>query len=139
MQDLSTRHFREPDVADPVFRWMKTNLHFWTWWIAEQLRAPLMILSWAVAAWGVLRSRSVIGFALFATVLAGLGNQIGHPDASQADRLYLVAWLLVVCGLPLISDHLTCRQPTTPANPSAKASTVSVAQSSPGRLPKALR
>ncbi len=108
MQDLSTRHFREPDVADPVLRWLKVNLHFWTWWIAEQLRAPLMILTWAGAAWAVLRSRSVIGFAVFATVLAGLGNQIGHPDASQGDRLYILAWLLVVCGLPLLIDRSMC-------------------------------
>jgi hypothetical protein len=110
MQDLATKHFREADVTGPVTRWLRTNAHFWTWWIAEQFRAPLMIVTWATAAWAVMRSRTVIGFAVFATVLAGLGNQIGHPDASQADRLYLTVWLLVVCGLPLLIDNLMSRQ-----------------------------
>jgi hypothetical protein len=107
MQDLATQHFRQPDVADPVGRWMRTNAHFWAAWILEQLRAPLMILAWTAATWGIIRSRTPVGFAIIATLLAGIGNQIGHPNTSQADRLYLVAWLLTVCGLPLLIDALT--------------------------------
>jgi hypothetical protein len=91
-------------VPDPVYQWFRTNAFFWAWWISEQLRDPLMLFTWAVAAGGVLLSRTAIGFGIFAALLAGLGNQVGHPNASQADRLYLVAWLLVACGLPLLVD-----------------------------------
>ncbi|WP_412740109.1 hypothetical protein [Krasilnikovia sp. MM14-A1259] len=102
MQDLATEHFRRPDVPDPTLHWLRSNARFWVSWAGDQLAAPLLLATWAVAAWGVIRSRTVVGFAIFATALAGVGNQIGHPDASQADRLILVAWLLTVYGLPLL-------------------------------------
>ncbi|BFU45965.1 hypothetical protein [Krasilnikovia sp. MM14-A1004] len=102
MQDLATEHFRRPDVPDPALYWLRANARFWILWVADQLRSPLMIITWAVAAWGVVRSRTVVGFAIFAALLAGFGNQAGHPTASQGDRLILLAWLLTVYGLPLL-------------------------------------
>ncbi|GAB1690506.1 hypothetical protein KRM28CT15_23090 [Krasilnikovia sp. M28-CT-15] len=120
MQDLATEHFRQPDVPDPAYQWLRSNVHFWIFWIGDQLRAPLMITTWLVAAWGVVRSRTVIGFAVFAALLAGIGNQAGHPAASQADRLILVAWLVTVYGLPLLLAGRI--GPTAPRHPPPRTS-----------------
>ncbi|MEV8503808.1 hypothetical protein AB0368_03140 [Actinoplanes sp. NPDC051475] len=49
-------------------------------------------------------------FTILAAALAGLGNQIGHPNQLQRDRLLIAVWLLVVYGLPLAAGRNTTRE-----------------------------
>ncbi len=102
MQDLLTRHFLNPDVADPVGGWLDANLRFWQLWLATQLQEPFLLTAWAAGAWGVFRYNKPAGYVVFAALLAGLANQVGHPNASQGNRIYIAAWLLTVYGVPLL-------------------------------------
>jgi hypothetical protein len=102
MQNLLTDHFRCPNVADPVGAWMTTNIEFWPVWLAEHLHEPFLFVTWVAGAWGVLRSRNPAAFVVLATVPAGLANQVGQPDVTQGDRLYIAAWLVAVYGLPIL-------------------------------------
>ncbi|KUL31466.1 hypothetical protein [Actinoplanes awajinensis] len=113
MQDLLTEHFRQPDVADPFGGWLNTNIDFWRIWLAEQLQEPFLLVAWAAGAWGVFRFHRPAGYVLLATLLAGLANQVGHPNVSQGDRIYTAAWLLTVYGVPLLVH--TFRKPEPPA------------------------
>ena len=114
IQDLLTGHYAEPDVADPVHQLLRLNVYFWSWWLVQQLTAPLLLVSWAAAA-GILRwTRTPIWWAVTAIFLSALATQAGHPVASQGDRLYVGAWLLVVVAVPLLADKMTNR-PGSPA------------------------
>jgi hypothetical protein len=126
MQDLVTGHYVRPDVPDPVAQWLERNRYYWVWWIVEQLRAPLVLCSWLLGAWGLWRSRSSGAFIVVAAVGCGFLNQTGHPNPSQADRLIITVWMVVVCGLPLLLNHLVeqRRKPGTgPAVPAQREST----------------
>ncbi|MFI5897165.1 hypothetical protein ACIA5D_44445 [Actinoplanes sp. NPDC051513] len=110
MQDLLTGHFLRPDVADPVGGWLHTNGTFWQLWLAEQLQEPFLLTAWAAGAWGVFRLNKTAGYVVFAALLAGLANQVGHPNVSQGDRIYIAAWLLAVYGVPLLLQTFLTRQ-----------------------------
>jgi hypothetical protein len=113
MQDLLTRHFREPDVADPFGGWLRRNVGYWQVWLGAQLKEPFLLVAWAAGAWGVLRFGKTAGYVVLATLLAGLANQVGHPNLSQRDRIYTVAWLLVVYGVPMLLHTFRARQQST--------------------------
>ncbi|WIM93472.1 hypothetical protein ACTOB_005451 [Actinoplanes oblitus] len=117
MQDLLTDHFRRPDVADPLGGWLHANLTFWHTWLTDQLQEPFLLVAWAAGAWGVVRYGKPAGYLILATLLAGLANQVGHPNLSQGDRIYLAAWLLAVCGVPLLLHSFATPRGELPAIP----------------------
>ncbi|MEU8243598.1 hypothetical protein AB0C07_35545 [Actinoplanes missouriensis] len=110
MQDLLTVHYLNPDVADPVGGWLERNRYFWPWWLLQRVQEPLWLVSWVVAAWGLVKARSTVSFAIYATVIAGLLTQAGHPNPGGLDRLIVVIWFLVICGIPILVQHLIDRR-----------------------------
>ncbi|WP_229072052.1 hypothetical protein [Actinoplanes sp. DH11] len=116
MQDLLTNHYANPDVPDPVAQWLERNRYYWVWWLVEQLRAPLVLASWLIGAWGLLWARSSAAFAVFAVALGGFLNQAGHPNPTQSDRLIITAWMLVIIGVPVLLNHYVERR-RRPAEP----------------------
>ncbi|GIF16251.1 hypothetical protein FHX34_104750 [Actinoplanes teichomyceticus] len=142
MQDLLTNHFREPDVADPLGGWLRTNLDFWRSWLAEQLQEPFLLVAWAAGAWGVIRFHRPAGYVVFAALLAGLANQIGHPNVTQGSRIYIAAWLLAVYGIPLLLHTLLTRRPPdvlTERQPVEPVTEVIPRQSGPAPAPDTWR
>jgi len=105
-QDLLTVHFTQPDVPNPYYQLLRLNRYFWSWWIVQQLLAPLLLVAWLAGAWALLRGRPAFGVLVLGVAAAGLANQAGHPMALQVDRLYVLAWLVAVCGLPVLVERL---------------------------------
>lgn len=134
MQDLLTVHYASSDVPDPVSRWLDINGYYWPWWLTQQLHAPLVLLSWLVAAWGLWWSRSRVAFAVFAIALSGLAAQFGHPEPNQEDRLYVSVWFLVICGIPILLMHLLKRREREVA--AADASVANVGPEVTARIPR---
>jgi hypothetical protein len=117
MQDLLTKHFTRPDVADPIGGWLHTNGTFWRIWLATQFQEPFLLTAWAAGVWGVFRFNKTSGYVVFAALLAGLANQVGHPNVSQGDRIYIAAWLVAVYGVPLLLHTFRTRQPEPVPSP----------------------
>ena len=119
VQDLLTVHYAKPDVADPIHQLLRLNVYFWSWWSVQQAIAPLLLVTWVACA-GILRgTRTPIWWAVIAIFLSALLTQAGHPVATQGDRLYVSAWLLVVIAVPLLADRLTERLTAGRMPPSA--------------------
>jgi hypothetical protein len=108
-QDLLTQHFERPDVANPYYQLLRLNAYHWSWWLVQQLLAPLLLVTWVAGAWALVRGRPAFGVLVLGVAAAGLANQAGHPTALQGDRLYVLAWLVAVCGLPVLVERLVER------------------------------
>jgi hypothetical protein len=133
VQDLLTDHFQRPDRAAPWREFAHLELNFWVEWTRRQLWEPLFAAALAAGAWGALRRRPAFGVFLLAAAGTGVLTQAAHPDMGiWGGRLFVLAWLLPVVGLPLLLESLTTRQgpfsPTSvpvhyplPAAPAARA------------------
>ncbi len=118
VQDLLTDHFQRPDRADPWREFLHLELNFWVEWTRRQLWEPLFAAALAAGAWGALRRRPAFGVFLLAAAATGMLTQAAHPDITiWGGRLFVLAWLLPVVGLPLLLECLTTRQgPFTPVS-----------------------
>jgi hypothetical protein len=115
LQDLVTNHFTTPDVAHPVPGLIRLDLHYWAWWLIGQATAPVLLISWGLAAWVLARRSTPFGLVILATALTGLVNQAAHPVTSQGDRLYVMMWLaVVVAGPVLLESARSRRDPVAP-------------------------
>jgi hypothetical protein len=111
LQDLLTSHFAKPDVADPYLGWIAASVHFWAWWLVQQANAPLVVVIWVAAGWTLIRYRARLGLVFLGAALTGLLGQAAHP-APQADRLYVLMWIMVIVAVPLLIDEMARRSPT---------------------------
>ncbi|WP_329121941.1 hypothetical protein [Streptomyces sp. NBC_01465] len=105
VMELFTNHCRLPDVPDAWQQWRELSGSYWPLWIRDRLTEPLPLLVWAAGAWWSLRRPGAAGLFVVATALCGLATQAAHPDAGEADRLYVHVWFLVVCGVPFAVDR----------------------------------
>jgi hypothetical protein len=102
MQDTFTRHFIRPDVSDPVGRLFASNLHFWGYFPVLEPTSLLLILGLVVIGVRLCRRDAVFAALVIAIAATGIGTVAAHPVASQADRLMVAVWLLIVLGVPLL-------------------------------------
>ena len=124
MQDTFTRHFVRPDVANPLGRLFSLNLKFWGYFPVLEPTSLLLALGLVVVGVGLWRRDAV--FATLAIVVAatGIGTVVAHPVASQADRLMVAVWLLIVLGVPLLVSDIGRRlAPTPPPGPTSTSVT----------------
>jgi hypothetical protein len=100
-QDLFAVHFTRPDVPDVTGRLVAADEAYWSHWL---LISPLngALLAGLVVCGAVLTRRAPMA-ALFvgAAAAAGVVLTAAHPDVFEGDRLYALAWLVAVVGVPL--------------------------------------
>ena len=102
MQDTFTRHFIRPAVSDPIGRLFASNLHFWGYFPVLEPTSLLLMLGLVVIGVRLCRRDAVFAALVIAIAATGIGTVAAHPVASQADRLMVAVWLLIVLGVPLL-------------------------------------
>lgn len=122
MQDTFTKHFERPDVRDPLFRLLKTDLHFWFYFPVYASTDLLTVAALVVLAVLLVRRDAVYGVLIVAAAATGLAAVLAHPVASQADRLMVPIWLVLALGLPPLLDPFLRRRPEPLREPQASAS-----------------
>ncbi|MFF4561084.1 hypothetical protein [Streptomyces sp. NPDC001435] len=115
LQDLLTDHYHRPDRAHPWPELLHLESSFWIEWVRRQFMEPLFVTALAAGAWGALR-RPAFGCLLPAAAFTGILTQAGHPDINVwGGRLFVMAWLLPVVGVPLLLEPLARHRPALPA------------------------
>lgn len=100
-QDLFAVHFTRPDVPDVTARLVVADEAYWSHWL---LITPtnVALLAGLVVCGGVLARRSPMAALIVGAAAAvSLVLTAAHPDVFEGDRLYALAWLVVVVGVPL--------------------------------------
>lgn len=100
LQDTFTKHFVRPDVSNPISRLVSLDLHFWGYYPVLDPTALLLAAGLIVIGILLVRRDAVYGTLVIATAATGLAAVAAHPLASQAERLMMPVWLLLVLGLP---------------------------------------
>jgi hypothetical protein len=106
MQDTFTHHFIRPDVSNPIGRLLSANLHFWGYFPVLEPSSLLLALGLAVSGVWLWRRDAVFAALVIVVAATGVGTVAAHPVASQADRLMVAVWLLIVLGVPLLASDL---------------------------------
>jgi len=103
MQDTFTKHFLRPNVSDPVGRLAVLNLRFWAYYPVLEPTSLLLVLGLVVVGVALWRRNRAFAALVVVTSATGVGTVVAHPLASQADRLMVAVWLLIVLGTPLVA------------------------------------
>lgn len=111
MQDTFTHHFIRPDVAHPLSQLLSLNLKYWSYFPVLEPTSLLVALGLVVVGVALWRRETVFAALVTVTAATGVGTVIAHPVASQADRLMVAVWLLIVLGAPLLLADLGRRRP----------------------------
>jgi hypothetical protein len=109
MQDTFTKHFIRPDVPHPIGRLLALNLRFWVYFPVLEPTSLLLLLGLVVVGVALWRRDPVFGALVTGIAATGIGTVAAHPLASQADRLMVAVWLLIVLGVPLVASPWTRR------------------------------
>jgi hypothetical protein len=103
--DTFTKHFARKAPSDLYGRLLSLNVHSWTRLLThDYLGSPLIPVLCVAGLVLLLRCRPALAALAGAAALAGLCTAAAHPLTSQMSRLYLPAYLLGVCGLPVLLD-----------------------------------
>ena len=100
LQDTFTRHFIRPDVSNPAGRLVSLDLRFWGYFPVSEPTALLVGAALIAVAIVLVRRDPVYGVLVIAVSFTGIAAVAAHPLVSQADRLMVPVWLLLVLGLP---------------------------------------
>jgi hypothetical protein len=100
LQDTFTRHFIRPDVPNPAGRLVSLDLRFWGYFPVSEPTALLVGAALIAVAIVLVRRDPVYGVLVIAVSFTGIAAVAAHPLVSQADRLMVPVWLLLVLGLP---------------------------------------
>lgn len=100
LQDTFTKHFARPDVSDPLGRLLRLDVQYWAEYPVSEPTALLTVVGLVALAVLLIRRDAVYGILVVAISVTGLGAVVAHPISSQADRLMMPVWLLLVLGVP---------------------------------------
>ena len=104
-QDLFTDHFTKPDVPDVMQRVIGANWSYWSGFLSIDTNNLLLLIGLVVGLVSLLRHHRVAATLVLATVLTGFALAAAHPDPSGGVRLYLLAWVGVVIGVPVFAHR----------------------------------
>ncbi|NGO76235.1 hypothetical protein G6045_11230 [Streptomyces sp. YC504] len=103
MQDTLTRYFTRPDVPDPVQGMLALEVTYWPTWFHYNVGFALLL---GLCLWALWRHRPQLLPIALATGLTGLGTAFAHPLLEELDRLWVVAWVPVALGVPVLVQTL---------------------------------
>lgn len=108
VQDLLTKHFAEPDVADPWAQLLRLDRHVLEAAVRQPGRASVLLLAVGLLVLGFARhGLRFLGLASIAPV--GVGVVLAHPVVSEFDRLVAPAWVPLAAGVGLAAQALVER------------------------------
>ncbi|WP_329119675.1 hypothetical protein [Streptomyces sp. NBC_01465] len=116
-QEVLTEHFTRPEVAEPWLRMAPLVAQYWlTWGRGQSAFAALLAVS-AVALW---RLHPRLALPALAAAATGAATASALPRPDELDRLWLLMWVPVVLGAPLLAALLsrTRQDPVQPSYPS---------------------
>lgn len=128
MQDLATRHFKLPDVPDPVHVLTDVNHQLWGDQVQRWLGLPypfaIVLPALVIVVVGLRRA----GVVWAMVSLSAIGIVVAHPMISQYDRLLVSIWLVVAAAVAVVVDavgaglrRLFTRRPAAEPAPSGAA------------------
>ena len=101
VQDLATRHFRTPDIPDPVpYLLRRTGA---LWWHLSPGRGPALALVVLACAVLVRRLRGA-GLLWAAAALSAVAVVSAHPLDSEYPRLIATTWIAVAAAAAVLVD-----------------------------------
>jgi hypothetical protein len=111
-QDLFTNHWATPLVPNPIRMMISANHYYWVNWLTIDSNNALLLAGVIVGLVALFRFNRMAALLVLASVLVGFAQAAVHPLPTQGNRLYLLAWLAVIVGLPVAAHLLmTRRQP----------------------------
>ncbi|MCW2142759.1 hypothetical protein [Actinoplanes cyaneus] len=114
VQDFATRHFKDPDIPDPVPWLIEQNLKFWPTVpltdLMDLVKPAALLL---VVAVFVVRLRPVAALWIF-TGLIGVAMIVAHPVHTEWERLTLPLWIPVAAVLGFGTALALTRPARTP-------------------------
>jgi hypothetical protein len=105
-QDIFTDHFNKPDVPDVDGRMISANGDYWEHFLNIDSNNALMLFGLVVGLVSLFRHNRVAAMVVLATTLTGLALAAAHPDPTAGNRLYLLAWLAVIVGIPVFAHRV---------------------------------
>ena len=106
-QDLFTNHFDKPDVPNVLGRMIGANGSYWAQFFTIDSNNALLLAGLVVGLTALFRHHRVAATLVLANSLLGFALAVAHPDAMAGNRLYLLAWLGVVIGVPVFAHRTT--------------------------------
>jgi len=101
VQDLATRHFRTPDVADPLpYLLRRTGALWWHLSPGRSLALALVVLACAV----LVRRLRGAGLLWTSAALSAVAVVSAHPLASEYPRLIATTWIAVAAAAAVLVD-----------------------------------
>jgi hypothetical protein len=100
-QDLFAVHFTRPDVSDVTARLVAADEAYWSHWLLITPMNVALLAGLVVCGWVLARRSPMAALFVGAAAAAGVVLCAAHPDMFEGDRLYALAWLVVVVGAPL--------------------------------------
>jgi hypothetical protein len=101
LQDSFTDHFYQPDVPDPWSRLLEVNSRYWPHWLTFTPMNVTLLAGCVVGGWAMWRRDRFVAVLVLACGALAFALTAAHPEVSQGDRLYVLAWLGPVVGLPM--------------------------------------
>jgi hypothetical protein len=106
LQDSFTGHFYQPDVPDPWSRLWEVNSRYWLHWLTFAPMNVTLLAGSMVGGWAMWRRDRFVALLVLACEALGFALTVAHPEVWQGDRLYVLAWLIPVVGLPMAVQRL---------------------------------
>jgi hypothetical protein len=106
LQDSFTNHFHQPDVPDPWSRLWEVNSRYWLHWLTFTPTNVTLLAGSVVGGWAMWRRDRFVALLVLACGTLGFALTAVHPEVTQGDRLYVLAWLIPVVGLPMAVQRL---------------------------------
>lgn len=106
LQDSFTDHFHQPDVPDPWPRLVEVNSRYWLHWLTFTPMNVTLLAGSVVGGWAMWRRDRFVALLVLACGALGFALTAVHPEVFQGDRLYVLAWLVPVAGLPMAVQRL---------------------------------
>lgn len=104
LEDTFSAHYTAPVPHDLYGKWIALNGHYWVSTVQHYAGQPLVPALMAFGTVLLWRYRQPFAAIVTAAGLAALASAAAHPLTSQLDRLYFLAYLLPICGLPILAD-----------------------------------
>lgn len=98
IQDFATRHFRLPDISDPLPWLWRKNLEYWPIEGRRLLDAPWQILAGLLAAVILFRRARHIALLWMILGVTGLMLMLAHPANGEYPRMMIPLWLPIAAA-----------------------------------------
>lgn len=105
-QDIFTDHFDKPDVPNVAGHMISANGDYWAHFLNIDSNNAMLLFGLVVGLVSLFRHDRVAAMIVLTTTLTGFALAAAHPDPTAGNRLYLLAWLAVIVGIPVFAHRV---------------------------------